>query len=121
MEDEMVERFESRLKVLDLVVKLGWGLLCGAFALGVWAAMLEWRIQRVGEEVHHHTSDISTMSLWKASTDANRYTASDAQRDERLAQEQLNNFDKRLTRTEDAAVRIEKAVDRIESKLSPKP
>lgn len=41
MSDEQSDDFESRLKTLDIVVKLGWALLAGAFALGVWVATIQ--------------------------------------------------------------------------------
>ena len=41
MSDEQSDDFESRLKTLDIVVKLGWALLAGAFALGVWVAAIQ--------------------------------------------------------------------------------
>ena len=41
MSDEQSADFESRLKTLDIVVKLGWALLAGAFALGVWVATIQ--------------------------------------------------------------------------------
>ena len=31
----------NRLKSLDIVVKLGWALLAGAFAMGVWVATIQ--------------------------------------------------------------------------------
>ena len=41
MSDDQQDDFESRLKTLDIVVKLGWALLAGAFALGVWVATIQ--------------------------------------------------------------------------------
>ena len=41
MSEEQHDDFESRLKTLDIVVKLGWALLAGAFALGVWVATIQ--------------------------------------------------------------------------------
>ena len=41
MSDDQSDDFESRLKTLDIVVKLGWALIAGAFALGVWVATIQ--------------------------------------------------------------------------------
>lgn len=120
MSDDMMERFEGRLKTLDIVVKLGCGLLAGAFALGVWAATLEWRAQKVEDVIHHHSSDISSMVLWKAETNGSRYSSGDAARDRATTQEQMTLQDKRLTRVEDSVQSINKALDRIETKLGTK-
>lgn len=41
MTDDQQDDFQSRLKTLDIVVKLGWALLAGAFALGVWVTSIQ--------------------------------------------------------------------------------
>lgn len=41
MSDDQQDEFENHLKTLDIVVKLGWALLAGAFALGVWVATIQ--------------------------------------------------------------------------------
>ncbi len=41
MSEQQADDFESRLKTLDIVVKLGWWLLAGAFGLGVWVATIQ--------------------------------------------------------------------------------
>lgn len=38
---ELEERIETRLKSLDIVIKLGWSLIAGAFAIGVWVATIQ--------------------------------------------------------------------------------
>jgi hypothetical protein len=38
---ELEERIEGRLKSLDIVIKLGWSLIAGAFAIGVWVATIQ--------------------------------------------------------------------------------
>ena len=38
---ELEERIESRLKSLDIVIKLGWSLIAGAFAIGLWVATIQ--------------------------------------------------------------------------------
>lgn len=41
MSDQQRTDFEDRLKTLDIVVKVGWALLSGAFALGIWVATIQ--------------------------------------------------------------------------------
>ena len=38
---ELEERIEGRLKSLDIVIKLGWSLIAGAFAIGMWVATIQ--------------------------------------------------------------------------------
>ena len=39
--EELETRIESRLKSLDIVIKLGWSLIAGAFVIGVWVATIQ--------------------------------------------------------------------------------
>jgi len=48
---EQLQDFESKLKILDLVVKLGWALLVGAFLLGTWVAAIQIAINRQNESL----------------------------------------------------------------------
>ena len=48
---EQLQDFESKLKILDLVVKLGWALLVGAFMLGTWVAAIQIAINRQKESL----------------------------------------------------------------------
>lgn len=48
---EQLQDLESKLKILDLVVKLGWALLVGAFLLGTWVAAIQIAINRQNESV----------------------------------------------------------------------
>ena len=41
MSSQQTSDLSNRLKSLDIVVKLGWGLLVGAFAMGVWVATIQ--------------------------------------------------------------------------------
>ena len=41
MTGDQQDDFESRIKTLDIVVKMGWALLAAAFALGVWVATIQ--------------------------------------------------------------------------------
>jgi hypothetical protein len=48
---EQLQDLESKLKILDLVVKLGWALLVGAFMLGTWVAAIQIAINRQNESL----------------------------------------------------------------------
>jgi hypothetical protein len=48
---EQLQDLESKLKILDLVVKLGWALLVGAFMLGTWVAAIQIAINRQTESL----------------------------------------------------------------------
>ena len=48
---EQLKDLESKLKILDLVVKLGWALLVGAFMLGTWVAAIQIAINRQTESL----------------------------------------------------------------------
>jgi hypothetical protein len=41
MSSQQTSDLSNRLKSLDIVVKLGWALLVGAFAMGVWVATIQ--------------------------------------------------------------------------------
>jgi hypothetical protein len=128
MSDENYADLESKLKVLDLVVKLGWGLIAGAFAIGVWVATLEIRQSGFSGFLHEHDlsirnhgTELNRVSIWQAGMEGTKYTASDASRDRQSMQQQLTEHDKRLTRIEDSTNSISKGVERIEQKLQTKP
>jgi len=48
---KQLQDLESKLKILDLVVKLGWALLVGAFMLGTWVAAIQIAINRQTESL----------------------------------------------------------------------
>ena len=48
---EQLQDFESKLKILDLVVKLGWALLVGSFMLGTCVAAIQIAINRQTESL----------------------------------------------------------------------
>lgn len=116
----MMAQFESRLKILDLVVKLGWALLFGAFCLGVWASTLEFRLQEVHAQADHTEANAEGLMMWKAETNGNRYTSTEASKDKSLMLEMINIQDKRLARVEDIVTRMDKSLERIEVKLQTK-
>jgi len=41
MSSQQTTDLSNRLKSLDIVVKMGWALLAGAFAMGVWVAAIQ--------------------------------------------------------------------------------
>ncbi|NBU84163.1 MAG: hypothetical protein EBS21_06100 [Sphingomonadaceae bacterium] len=41
MSEDMQDEFKDRLQTIDTVVKIGWWILAGAFALGVWVTTLQ--------------------------------------------------------------------------------
>lgn len=41
MSSQQTTDLSNRLKSLDIIVKLGWSLLAGAFAMGVWVATIQ--------------------------------------------------------------------------------
>ena len=49
MSSQQTSDLSNRLKSLDIVVKLGWALLVGAFAMGVWVATIQ---MAVNEATH---------------------------------------------------------------------
>ena len=120
MSEELIEKFEAKLRTLDKVVQLGIALIAGAFALGLWVATLEFRVQTVDSTSQRDSQRIGDILLWKAETASNRYTTSDAARDKAIMLDMVNIQDKRLARTEDGFARLEKAIDRIETKIGSK-
>ena len=51
MSSQQTSDLSNRLKSLDIVVKLGWALLVGAFAMGVWVATI-----RIAVNENTHTT-----------------------------------------------------------------
>jgi len=48
---EQLQELETKLKTLDLVVKLGWSLLVGAFILGAWVTSIQISINQHRESI----------------------------------------------------------------------
>jgi hypothetical protein len=120
MSEERLSAFESKLKILDRVTKLGYVLIFGAFALGGWVATLQSRINNHGEALPLHEKRLTDLEHFRVLVQETRFTAADSQRLLNPITEAIVNQDKRITRMEDSQLRIEKALDRIEQKL-PKP
>lgn len=128
MSDEMMEEFESRLKALDVVVRLGRWLLVGAFAIGVWVATLEIRqnaavaaLEDHEEGLKQHEVELHKLTVLNAESLASRYTAQQAALDKSLVQAQLNGNDKRIALLEESLKYIRHGLDRVEEKLGTQP
>ena len=65
MNPTQLEELEARLRDLNLVVKVGQGLLFGAFGLGVWVTTIQIRInsheQKVEEVSKLRTADVAAI------------------------------------------------------------
>jgi hypothetical protein len=109
---------EALLDIIPGLVKLVplvKSLLAGACVLAIWVTTIELRTQSVA----NHEADIQEMKLWKAGTEANRYTSSDANKMAQVITEALSAQDKRVQRLEDAHASIIQTLSRIEKKLDP--
>lgn len=107
---------EALLDVIPGLVKLVplvKSLLVGACALAIWVTTIELRTQTVS----HHEAAIHEIKLWKATTDASRYTSSDAHKMADAMAQSTSAHDKRLQRLEDAHLAILQTLARIEKKL----
>lgn len=117
MSEDRLAELETKLGILDKIVRLGWALIAGAFAMGAWVTLLEIRSQAMSHSVDRLNGNMEQVNLWKAEANGNRYTSTDHTRYANEVQSTINMADKRLTRLEDAGVEIKKALDRIETKL----
>ena len=65
MNPTQLEELEARLRDLNLVVKVGQGLLFGAFGLGVWVTTIQIKInshdQKVDETSKLRTADVAAI------------------------------------------------------------
>lgn len=110
-------------QLLKLVPLVRW-LLGGALTIGLWVGTLEMRQSAYANTqaetsiaIKNHGAEINRIILWQAEKLSNLYTASEALRDDKITQLKINELDKRQAHIEDAALRLEKAVERIEDKL----
>lgn len=62
MSDHDIEELEKYLGTLKWVVGLGWALLAGAFALGVWVASLEIRQSAFTDKIFDHEVALKNQS-----------------------------------------------------------
>ena len=116
--------FDEKLDILDKLVKLGWGLLGSAFLLGIWVATLELRVESSVKNIEIISADskliaksLNEIDLWRAATEANRFTAKNATDALSPLYDTLNNQDKRITRLENTQDSISKSLERIENHL----
>ena len=61
--------FTERLRTLDLVVKLGWGLIAGAFCIGVWVATIQIGLNRQAAEVVDNSVRLRALELRDAANE----------------------------------------------------
>lgn len=112
--------FASHMRRLDWVVRLGIALILFGFGIGGWVMRLELRSGDLTASANKHESELTALAIWKAAADANRFTVQDFQRSSQIILDGVNGNDKRITRLEDGMARIEKLMERIESRLQPK-
>ncbi len=110
-QEALLDIIPGLVKLVPLVKTL----LAGACVLGIWVTTIELRTHSVAS----HEEEIQEMKLWKATTDASRYTSSDANKMAQAITESLSAHDKRVQRLEDAHVSILQTLSRIEKKLDP--
>jgi len=77
MSQDRLDELESKLSILDKIVKLGWALLIGAFGLGAWATLLEIRTQGAQRSIELLQTDTSMLVNWRSEANGNRYTSTD--------------------------------------------
>lgn len=58
MSDEQIHNFEKHLESLKWVAAVGWGLLAGAFGIGIWVATLEIRTSAFSARLVDHEVSI---------------------------------------------------------------
>ena len=69
MSTETEEDFIKRLKTLDVIVKLGWGLIAGAFLIGVWVATIQIRMIDQAEQLAASEIRLRKLELNDAAND----------------------------------------------------
>jgi hypothetical protein len=63
MSEDQQSDFFDRLKTLDLVVKLGWALLAGAFGLGIWVTSIQLELSNNTREATSHETRVRDLEL----------------------------------------------------------
>ena len=114
------EKMQELEKLLSRVVVVGWSLLVGAFALGVWVTTIEFRQRDATKVLEVVTSEMKSIELWKAGTAASFWSVQDHTKSMLPIQENMASQDKRIQRVEDAIMTMSKAIDRIENAVAPK-
>lgn len=104
MSDEQIASIETKLNILNKVVKLGWALIVGAFVIGAWVTVLELRTHDNTHNITALKSNMQDVILWKTATDANQYTSKEHNTFATEIHSALNATNVRITRLEDIAV-----------------
>ncbi len=122
-----VEEFESKLSLVEKLLKLIWGLLFAGFVLGGWVTTIELRTQANCKTVVTHIEKLNNLELWKATTENSKWTIQQQNENDKVRSELQNLNDKRLQRLEDNWIlvgkqfdEIKKSVERIEVKIGSK-
>lgn len=63
MSEDQQNDFFDRLKTLDLVVKLGWALLAGAFGLGIWVTSIQLEVSNNTRGAASHETRVRDLEL----------------------------------------------------------
>lgn len=124
MSDKMSEfekDLELKLSQLGYVVKLGYVLIVGAFALGVWVATIELRTQAHSEWKESVAPKIDSLATFKEISTSTHMTAKDVSDLLSPIRDAIVLADKRITRVEDSQAVITEYLKRIDSKIPSKP
>tara|TARA_R110000796_G_C14571530_1_gene435813 strand:- start:45977 stop:46396 length:420 start_codon:yes stop_codon:yes gene_type:complete len=115
-----IERKPVSHEDMSRLIKMGWWLLAGAFALGIWVATIQIQQLQVPENEHAIiavNAELDAMERWKIEVDATRYTQNDRHTDDRAETARQLLQEKRLQRLEDTQARIEETLDEIAATL----
>ena len=112
--EEFEQLLSKKLTQLSYVVAVGWALLAGAFALGVWVSTLEVRSSRHEQAIGDHGARLSELNVFKEVTVASRFTHAHAASMIEPVVSAINTNDKRITRVEDALTSLNATLRRIE-------
>jgi len=121
MSEDKVEELEQQIKkLLNISVTALIAGVTAAFTFGGWCATLEIRARESTAHIEESKTVRQGYEIFRATTEANRYTATDAVRQSIAVQTSISEHDKRVTRLEDSMVAVTKSLGRIEDKLGTK-
>lgn len=118
---EFEKDLERKLTQLGYVVKLGYALIVGAFALGVWVATIELRTQSHSEKLSAVTPKVESLVTFREISTSTHMTAKDVSDLLSPIRDAIVLADKRITRVEDSQAVITEYLKRIDSKIPSKP